>query len=164
MPSCDDQTAVFSERVWSRRTKSHYASCWNRRTWTLLREMRSCFDKTRICVWFWNLKHVRASHLASDLGAGRRMRSRCWSVEKSQKRSLPAESYREKVKLPYRGDWKLFNFIIVWKLKKLKKKKEWLCSTQWATVGASFVGQVVWNTEPVRFFSLDILFFFRAPA
>ena len=25
------------------------------------------------------------------------------------------ESYREQVKLPYRGDWKLFNFIIVWK-------------------------------------------------
>ena len=33
-------------------TKSHYASCWNRRTWTLLRVMRSCFDKTKICVWF----------------------------------------------------------------------------------------------------------------
>ena len=38
-----------------------------------------------------------------------------------------------------------------------------MCSTQWATVGASFVGQVVWNTEPVRFFSLDILFFSARP-
>ena len=28
----------------------------------------------------------------------------------------------------------------------------------------SFVGQVVWDTEPVRFFSLGILFFFLAPA
>ena len=132
MPSCDDQAAVFSERVWSRRTKSHYASCWNLRTWTLLREMRSCFDKTRMCVWFWNLKHVRASHLASDLGAGRRMRSRCWSVEKSQKHSLPAK----------KAAGKKSNFSTVatgscstlssFGNKKLRKKKEWLCSTQWA--------------------------------
>ena len=51
MPSCDDQAAVFSERVWSWRPKSHHASYWNCPTWTLLREMRSCFDKTRMCVW-----------------------------------------------------------------------------------------------------------------
>ena len=39
-----------SESPWSRRTKSHYASWWNRRTWTMLREMRSCFDNIRMCV------------------------------------------------------------------------------------------------------------------
>ena len=214
MPSCDDQAAVFSERVWSRRTKSHYASCWNRRTWTLLRVMRSCFDKTRIQVGaclIWNLKHVmhlsiacpmvppppgrwwgfdqggsqmypksppgdrrngqtappcargdhsadwrlsmcptpvthlvvkfptpeqseavpcglgggggglaidrciRASHLASDLGAGRRMRSRCWSVEKSQKRSLPAKKATCTGKKSNLRSVATGSFIIVWK-------------------------------------------------
>ena len=33
-------------------TKSHYAFCWNRQTWTLLRVMSSFFDKTRLCLWF----------------------------------------------------------------------------------------------------------------
>ena len=69
--------------------------------------------------------------------------------------------YREKVKLPYRGDWKLFNFIIVWKQKKkLKKKND--CA-QRNDLGVSLVGQVDWNTEPVCFFSLDILFFSARP-
>ena len=31
-------------------------------------------------------------------------------------------------------------------------------------VGVSLVGQVVWNTEPVRFFFFGHFVFFRAPA
>ena len=164
MPSCDDQAPVFSERVWSRRTKSHYASCWNRRTWTLLRVMRSCFDKTRIpdVRLIWNLKHVRASHLASDLGAGRRMRSRCWSVEKSQKRSLPAKKATGKKSNFHTLATGSCLTLSSFGNKKKLRKKEWVRSTQWATIGASFVGQVVWNTEPVRFFSLGHFVFFPA--
>ena len=68
------------------------------------------------------------------------------------------ESYREKVKLPYRGDWKLFYFIIVWK-KKIKKKKEWLRSTHWARCVICRSGGLE-HWASAFFFSLDILFFF----
>ena len=56
-PSCNDQAAVFCQRVWSRRTKSYcaHASCWNRRTWTILRVMRSCLTKPG-CVFDWESK------------------------------------------------------------------------------------------------------------
>ena len=47
------------------------------------------------------------------------------------------------------------------KIKKKKKRMTVLNTMSYSSVGVSFVGQVVWNTEPVRFFfSLDILFFF----
>ena len=43
----------------------------------------------------------------------RRMRLQCWSVEKSREHSLPAKKGQVpgKVKLPYRGDWKLITCI-----------------------------------------------------
>ena len=48
---------------------------------------------------------------------------------------------------------------------KIKKEKRMtvLNSMSYSSVGVSFVGQVVWNTEPVRFFSLDFVFFSAHP-
>ena len=162
MPSCDDQTAVFSERVWSRRTKSHYASCWNRRTWTLLREMRSCFDKTRMCVWIWNLKHVRASHLASDLGAGRRMRSRCWSVEKSQSVLCPRKPTGKKSNFRIVATGSCLTLSSFGNKKKLRKKRMTVLNTM------SYSRCVICRSGGLEhwasafFFSSDIFFFPRA--
>ena len=45
--------------------------------------------------------------------------------------------------------------------KKLRKKKN--DCAQHNELGVSFVGQVVWNTEPVRFFFFGHFVFFRAP-
>ena len=89
---------------------------------------------------------MRASHLASDLGkTGERIRDvdrlkRVKNVLCLRRKVM----YREIVKLPYRGDWKPFNFIIVCreiKKKKLRRKKN--DCAQHNELGASFVSQVV---------------------
>ena len=57
-PSSEDQAEVFSKRVTLSshgKPKAKDAFCWNHRTWTLLRVMKSCFKDT--CL-VWNLNHV----------------------------------------------------------------------------------------------------------
>ena len=89
------------------------------------------------------------------------MCSRCRSVEKSRKRSLPAKKATGK-KSNFRtvatGSCLTFKYHRLEIKKKLRKEKN--DCAQHNEQGASFVGQVVWNTEPVLLFSLDILFFF----
>ena len=60
---------LASYTVQSRKTKSQNAFCWNHRTWTLLKAMRSCFNKTSGYVFGLQSKpRPRFPLLASDLG------------------------------------------------------------------------------------------------
>ena len=88
------------------------------------------------------------------------MRSQCWSVEKSREHALPAKKGQVpgKIKRPYRGDC-LTTSISSFGNNKFFLKND--CA-QHNELGVSFVGQVVWNTEPIFFFFEHFVFFSRA--
>ena len=107
-------------------------------------------------------KLVRASYLTSDLGKTKAFAMLMKvSVEQIRERSLPAKKGQVpgKVKLSWRLEVKLYHCSVK------KKKNDCSQQAQHNEFGVSFVGQLAWDTEPVRFFfSLGILFLFRAPA
>ena len=105
----------------------------------------------------WNLINlVRASHLTSGLGKTNEFAMLMKvSVEQLRERSFPREersSTRNSQTFVATG-----NCLTLSLFAKIKQKNDY---SQYNEFGVSFVGQVVWDTEPVRFFSLGILFFF----
>ena len=119
--------------------------------------MRSCFDKKHqdMCL-VWNLTLGRASHLTSDLGKTTAF-AMLMNVSVEDMSTFFASEERSSTR-------KNQTFVATGLTLSLfgKKNKQKNDCTQHNKFGMSFVGQVVWDTEPVFFFFLWAFCFFSA--
>ena len=106
----------------------------------------------------WNLNLGQASHLTSDLGKTIAFAMLMNVSVEDSSTFFACEERSSTRKSP--NSWqleavKLYHCVV-------KNKQKNVCA-QHIKFDMSFVGQVVWDTEPVFFFSLGILFFFTRP-
>ena len=142
-PSCDGQEAVFASELRSLVTENQKPLC------LLLKSPNmDSAESNDVLLWqdqdvclIWRLKHVGASHLVSDLDKTKCVRNddRLNRVENVLS-PLRKVMYQENSN--FRSNWKLFNSIIVWKLKKKwkkeliqknigKRKRDWAWGCAW---------------------------------